>query len=123
MLYSQNTTRHGFRRVVLINLHNFLRDNGPGIVMLVDKVNRRTRNACSTGNNRFVDVLTIHAPSAKSWEQSRMDIDDPVGIRFKRAGAQLFHVASEDDKVSLMCLKTLLNCTVEIDWIWMCPRT
>ena len=94
-------------RLVMIDGHFVLEDDGALVVLLVGKVNRDARHVVA----RVVGVLN-RMRAAVLGKQRRMQVDDAVGIRVEKHRRHLAHVARHDDVLDAARLEQLHHLAV-----------
>lgn len=89
------------------------------VVDFVDEVDGGSAFALASFQHGAVDVHAEHALAAEFWEQGRVDVEDAVAVAFEDAGADLFHVSSEDYEFDACVLQGLEDGLVELGEIWV----
>ncbi len=69
------------------------------IVLFIDEVNCDSRNCVASMEYGFMDMKAVHSPSAMTWEQRGMRIDDAVTECSDRSGTEELHVSGEHNEV------------------------
>jgi hypothetical protein len=72
--------RERLRSIVIENRDSALGDDGSVIVMIIEKMNRATRDLAAVVQNRLMDFDSVISRTAKRRNQTWMDIDDAIGI-------------------------------------------
>lgn len=89
----------GFRGIVGINSHFCLKDGLAVVIELVDVMDGDPAFLFACCNDCFVHMASIHSFSAIFWEEGRVDIDDPVGIRLHQPRWNFPQKARQHDEV------------------------
>ena len=74
----ENSLLQGLCGIVPEHWTDLLEDYRAMIELVIDKVNRTSRDFYSVVDNRLVNPKTIEALTGKSWDERRMNVDDSI---------------------------------------------
>src|SRR5690606_30241790 len=97
VLHFQYTCGEGFRRIAGEDGDGLLQDDGAGVVLLVDEVDRRARPAYAVGQDGFVHAAAVHPFATESGQERRVDIKHSPVKSAHDGGWNFLHVPGQHD--------------------------
>ncbi len=101
MLYREYPLRERIGGVVRKDGDRSLRDDRAAVELLVHVVDRRPRHGGAAREHRFVHAAPVHPRTSERGEQSRVDINRPLGKARDHARRQELQVSGEDDEIGV----------------------
>ena len=102
VLHLQDAGSEGIRRIIIMDGDTFLQDDGPAVVPFIHKMDGDAAHLAAVIQNRFMDVMAVHALSSEQWQQRRMDIDDPVSKKRNDLRRDSLHIACQNNQIGFM---------------------
>src|SRR5438876_2605586 len=75
-LLLENARRQRLGRVMIVDEHRALKNDGTVVVLVVGKVDGAAADLDAAGENRLVDALAVKALAAERRDQGRMNVQD-----------------------------------------------
>ena len=90
------------RRISLEDRHFGLGDDRPGVVVLIDEMDRRPALRLAGREHGLVNADTVHPRAAELRKECGMRVEDSAAKAAKCLGPEPLHVAGEDDDVDFI---------------------
>ena len=98
VLHVSDPVGQGLRRVVGVDRHGVLQNDGAVVVLLVDQVHGGAAPVHAVVEDGAVDVHAVHALAPKGGEEGRVDVRHAAPVLVDHGGRNLLHVAREGDE-------------------------